>query len=79
MYLSESTLGKVAAVAIVVALSLHHRISGMLALLVIIAFMQAQQTREGFTSTIEISSGTKLKNFAKDQLRSMTESFLSRI
>ncbi len=77
MYLSESTLGKVAAVAIVVALSLHHRISGMLALLVVIAFMQ--QTREGFTSTIENSSGTKLKNFAKDQLRSMTESFLSRI
>jgi len=51
MYLSESMLGKVAAVAIIVALSLHHRISGMLALLVVIAFMQ--QTREGFTSTIE--------------------------
>jgi hypothetical protein len=77
MYLSESVLGKVAAVAIIVALSLHHRISGMLALLVIIAFMQ--QTREGFTPSIEISSGTKLKNFTKDKLRSMTESFLSRI
>lgn len=77
MYLSESILGKVAAVAIIVALSLHHRISGMLALLVIIAFMQ--QTREGFTPSVEISSVTKAKNLAKDTLKSMTESFLSRL
>ena len=41
-------LSDIVAVAIIVAFSMHHRISGLLALLVVIACMQTYETKEGF-------------------------------
>jgi hypothetical protein len=41
-------LSDIIAVAIIVAFSMHHRISGILALLVVIACMQTYETKEGF-------------------------------
>jgi len=57
MYLSD-ILYKIAAVAIIVAFSLHHRISGMLALIVVIAVMQNRSEMEGFTLPNTVSSPT---------------------
>ena len=74
-------LSDIIAVAIIVAFSVHHRISGLLALLVVIACMQTYETKEGFTSTIEVSPVQNMKNVVKDNLRkakTMTESFFSR-
>lgn len=79
-------LSDIIAVAIIVAFSMHHRISGLLALLVVIACnpkcdWKMKQTKEGFTSTIEVSPVQNMKNVVKDNLRkakTMTESFFSR-
>ena len=41
-------LSDIVAVAVVIIFSMHHRISGILALLVVIACMQTYETKEGF-------------------------------
>lgn len=41
-------LSDIVAVAVVIIFSMHHRISGLLALLVVIACMQTYETKEGF-------------------------------
>lgn len=58
MYLSD-ILYKIAAVAIIVAFSLHHRISGMLALIVVIAVMQ-NRSEMGPTNTAIAMEGFEL-------------------
>jgi hypothetical protein len=88
MYLSD-ILYKIVAVAIIVAFSLHHRVSGLVALIVVIAvsttsaaFKQNYATQtEGFTATIENSPILNVKNLIKDNVqkaKTMTESFFSR-
>jgi hypothetical protein len=93
MYLSD-LLYKIVAVAIIVAFSLHHRVSGLVALIAVIAvftfgtnsaafkqtYNYANQT-EGFTATIENSPILNAKNLIKDNVqkaKKMTESFFSR-
>ena len=51
-------LSDIVAVVIIVAFSLHHRISGILALLVVIACMQTYETKEGFALPKMPSSST---------------------
>ena len=51
-------LSDIIAVVIIVAFSLHHRISGILALLVVIACMQPYETKEGFALPKMPSSST---------------------
>ena len=88
MYLSD-ILYKIVAVAIIVAFSLHHRVSGIVALIAVIAvfttsaaFKQNYATRtEGFTATIENSPILNATNLIKDNVKkakTMTESFFSR-
>ena len=55
MYLSD-ILCKIVAVAIIVAFSLHHRVSGLVALIVVIAVMQNRPAMEGFTLPNTVSS-----------------------
>lgn len=55
MYLSD-ILYKIVAVAIIVAFSLHHRVSGLVALIVVIAVMQNRPAMEGFTLPKTISN-----------------------
>ena len=55
MYLSD-ILYKIVAVAIIVAFSLHHRVSGLVALIVVIAVMQNRPAMEGFTLPSTISN-----------------------
>ena len=51
-------LSDILSVVIIVAFSLHHRISGILALLVVIACMQTYETKEGFALPKMPSSST---------------------
>jgi hypothetical protein len=51
-------LSDIVAVAVVIIFSLHHRISGILALLVVIACMQIYETKEGFALPKMQSSST---------------------
>ena len=55
MYLSD-LLYKIVAVAIIVAFSLHHRVSGLVALIAVIAVMQNRPAMEGFTLPNTISN-----------------------
>jgi hypothetical protein len=89
MYLSD-ILYKIVAVAIIVAFSLHHRVSGLVALIVVIAVITTSSFKqtynyatrtEGFTATIENSPILNAKNLIKDNVqkaKKMTESFFSR-
>ena len=47
MQLGNDILGKTLAVVVIIVLTLHHRISGILVLIVIIAFMQNSPVIEG--------------------------------
>ena len=51
-------LSDIVAVAVVIIFSMHHRISGILALLVVIACMQIYETKEGFALPKMQSSST---------------------
>ncbi len=55
MYLS-GILCKIVAVAIIVAFSMHHRVSGLVVLIVVIAVMQNRPATEGFTLPNTISN-----------------------
>ena len=48
LFLRDSILGKVAMVASIIALTLYHRVAGIIALIVIIAIMQKMKVTEGF-------------------------------
>lgn len=48
LFLRDSILGKVVMVASIIALTLYHRVAGIIALIVIIAIMQKMKVMEGF-------------------------------
>lgn len=49
IFLRDSTLGKVVMVVFIIALTLYHRIAGIIGLIVIIAIMQNMQVMEGLS------------------------------
>jgi len=82
----NDNLGKIIAVASIIALTSVHRIAGIMALVVVIAFMQAMEgfelskQKEGFTATIENSPIMTAKNLIKDnakKAKAMAETFIS--
>lgn len=61
LFLRDSILGKAATVAFIIALTLYHRIAGIIGLIVIIAIMQNMQVTEGFELPISTAvSSTSL-------------------
>lgn len=82
----NDNLGKIIAVASIIALTSVHRIAGIMALVVVIAFMQAMEgfelskQKEGFTANIENSPIMTAQNWIKDnakKAKAMTETFIS--
>jgi hypothetical protein len=85
----NDNLGKIIAVASIIALTSVHRIAGIMALVVVIAFMQNRpamegfelpKQKEGFTANIENSPIMTAQNWIKDnakKAKAMTETFIS--
>jgi len=74
MQFGNDILGKTLAVVVIIALTLHHRISGILAVVVIIAFMQNKAIeKEGFTPMVANSTVQNLQNYVKDNANNVKD------
>ena len=57
MLQQDNVLGKVVMVSAIIALTLCHRVAGIVALIVVISIMQQQPLREGLTTKAEATEG----------------------
>ena len=58
----DNVLGKVVMVLAIIALTLYHRVAGIVALIVAISIMQQQPLREGLTTKAEATNATNATN-----------------
>lgn len=58
LFLRDNVLGKVVMVSAIIALTLYHRVAGIVALIVAISIMQQQPLREGLTTKAEATNAT---------------------
>ena len=59
LFLRDNVLGKVVMVSAIIALTLYHRIAGIVALIVVISVMQQTKQREGLTTKTEATKATE--------------------
>jgi hypothetical protein len=62
LFLRDNVLGKVVMVSAIIALTLYHRIAGIVALIVVISVMQQTKQREGLTTKTEATADATKDN-----------------